>query len=165
MKLADLLIAELDREMKTTRRLVERTPEDKWDFKPHPKSNSLAWLVNHVVSLVRFPKFIAEGDGVDLTKFPRPAELRTREELLALLDGNIAHAREAIAGVADEAMTEMWTLRMGEQVIFSDQRFMVFRTFFMNHHIHHRAQLAVYFRLNDVPLPGMYGPSADEPLS
>jgi uncharacterized damage-inducible protein DinB len=164
MKLSELLLAELDREMKTTRRLIERVPDDKLDFKPHHKSNTLGWLANHVVGLVRFPKLIAEGEGVDLTKFPRPAELKTTPELVALLESNIAHAREAIAGVEDEHMFETWTLRMGEHVIFSEGRFMVFRSFFMNHHIHHRAQLAVYLRLNDVPLPGMYGPSADEPL-
>jgi uncharacterized damage-inducible protein DinB len=164
MKLSELLLAELDREMKTTRRLIERVPDDKLDFKPHQKSNTLGWLANHVVGLVRFPKLIAEGDGVDLTKFPRPAEQKTTPGLVALLEENIAQAREAIAGVEDEHMFETWTLRMGEHVIFSEGRFMVFRSFFMNHHIHHRAQLAVYLRLNDVPLPGMYGPSADEPL-
>jgi len=164
MKLSELLLAELDREMKTTRRLIERVPDDKLDFKPHHKSNTLGWLANHVVGLVRFPKLIAEGDGVDLTKFPRPAEMKTTPDLMALLESNIAQAREAIAGVEDEHMFETWTLRMGEHVIFSEGRFMVFRSFFMNHHIHHRAQLAVYLRLNDVPLPGMYGPSADEPL-
>jgi uncharacterized damage-inducible protein DinB len=163
MKLSELLLTELDREMKTTRRLIERVPDDKLDFKPHEKSNTLGWLANHVVGLVRFPKLIADGDGVDLTKFPRPAEQKTTPGLVALLEENIAAAREAIAGVEDEHMFETWTLRMGEHVIFSEGRFMVFRSFFMNHHIHHRAQLAVYLRLNNVPLPGMYGPSADEP--
>jgi len=164
MKISDILLQELDREMKTTRRVVERVPEDNWDFKPHDKSNNLAWLSNHVVTLVRFPKIIAEGEGVDVTKFPRPAEMRTRAELLATLDSNIEQAREAIAGVSDDDMMKTWTLRMGEHVIFSEPRYMVFRSFFMNHHIHHRAQLAVYLRLNNVPLPGMYGPSADEPI-
>jgi len=164
MKMSEMLLAELDREMKTTRRLIERVPDDKLDFKPHEKSNTLGWLANHVVGLVRFPKFIAGGDGVDLMKFPRPAEVKTTAELVSLLESNIAQAREAITGVADEQMFETWTLRMGDHVIFSEGRFMVFRSFFMNHHIHHRAQLAVYLRLNNVPLPGMYGPSADEPL-
>ena len=164
MKLAELLLTELDREMKTTRRLIERVPDDKLDFKPHEKSNNLGWLANHVVSLVRFPTFIANGDGVDLTKFPRPADVKTTPELVALLESNIGKAREAISGVEDDKMFETWTLRLGDHVIFSEPRFMVFRSFFMNHHIHHRAQLAVYLRLNDVPLPGMYGPSADEPL-
>jgi uncharacterized damage-inducible protein DinB len=164
MKISEMLLAEMDREMKTTRRLVERVPDDKLDFKPHEKSNPLGWLANHVVSLVRFPKFIAEGDGVDLMKFPRPAEVKTTPELIALLESNVAQAREAIANVPDERMHDTWTLRMGDHVIFSEPRFMVFRSFFMNHHIHHRAQLAVYLRLNNVPLPGMYGPSADEPL-
>lgn len=164
MKLAELLLTEVDREMKTTRRVIERVPDDKMDFKPHEKSNNLGWLANHVVNLVRFPTFIATGDGVDLTKFPRPADVKTTPELVALLDSNIEQARKAIGAVADESMFEKWTLRMGEHVIFSESRFMVFRSFFMNHHIHHRAQLAVYLRLNNVPLPGMYGPSADEPL-
>lgn len=164
MKLAELLLTEVDREMKTTRRLIERVPDDKLDFKPHEKSNNLGWLANHVVNLVRFPTFIATGDGVDLTKFPRPADVKTTPELVSLLDSNIEQARKAISAVEDESMFEKWTLRMGEHVIFSEPRFMVFRSFFMNHHIHHRAQLAVYLRLNNVPLPGMYGPSADEPL-
>jgi len=164
MKIAEMLLAELDREMKTTRRLVERVPDDKLDYKPHEKSNNLGWLANHVVSLVRFPKIIADGDGVDVMKFPRQPEVKTTPELLALLESNVAQAREAIAGVPDERMQETWTLRMGDHVIFSEPRFMVFRSFFMNHHIHHRAQLAVYLRMNNVPLPGMYGPSADEPI-
>ena len=164
MKLAELLLTELDREMKTTRRLIERVPDDRMDFKPHEKSNNLGWLANHVVNLVRFPTFIASGDGVDLTRFPRPADVKTTPELVSLLEANIEQARKAISGVEDESMFETWTLRMGEHVIFSEPRFMVFRSFFMNHHIHHRAQLAVYLRLNNVPLPGMYGPSADEPL-
>jgi len=164
MKLSELLLAELDREMKTTRRLIERVPEEKLDFKPHEKSNTLGWLANHVVGLVRFPKLIAEGEGVDLTNFPRQPDVKTTAELVAKLESNIADARAAIAGVSDDDMFKTWTLRMGEHVIFSEGRFMVFRSFFMNHHIHHRAQLAVYLRLNDVPLPGMYGPSADEPL-
>jgi len=164
MKLSELLLAELDREMKTTRRLIERVPEEKLDFKPHEKSNTLGWLANHVVGLVRFPKLIAEGEGVDLTNFPRQPDVKTTAELVAKLESNIADARAAIAGVSDDDMFKTWTLRMGEHVIFSEGRFMVFRSFFMNHHIHHRAQLSIYLRLNDVPLPGMYGPSADEPL-
>jgi len=164
MKIAEMLLAELDREMKTTRRLIERVPDDKLDYKPHEKSNNLGWLANHVVSLVRFPKVIADSDGVDVMKFPRQPEVKTTPELLALLESNVAQAREAIAGVPDERMQETWTLRMGDHVIFSEPRFMVFRSFFMNHHIHHRAQLAVYLRMNNVPLPGMYGPSADEPI-
>ena len=164
MKIAEMLLTEMDREMKTTRRLIERVPDDKLDFKPHEKSNTLGWLADHVVSLVRFPKVIADSDGVDVMKFPRQPEVKTTPELLALLESNVAQAREAIATVPDERMHETWTLRMGDHVIFSEPRFMVFRSFFMNHHIHHRAQLAVYLRLNDVPLPGMYGPSADEPI-
>ncbi|HEY4641551.1 MAG TPA: DinB family protein [Thermoanaerobaculia bacterium] len=163
MKLADMLLQELDREMKTTRRLIERVPEGKLEFKPHEKSNTLGWLSNHVVSLVRFPTFIASADGIDLTKFQRPADVKTTAELVSRLESNLAQAREAIAGVEDERMFDTWTLRMGDHVIFSEPRYMVFRSFFMNHHIHHRAQLSVYLRLNDVPLPGMYGPSADEP--
>jgi uncharacterized damage-inducible protein DinB len=164
MKIAEMLLSELDREMKTTRRLIERVPDDKMDYKPHEKSNPLGWLANHVVNLVRFPKFIAEGDGIDLTKFPRHPDVTTTPELIALLDSNIAQAREAIGSVTDDKMSDTWTLRMGDHVIFSEKRWMVFRSFFMNHHIHHRAQLAVYLRMNNVPLPGMYGPSADEPL-
>ena len=164
MKISEMLIAELDREMKTTRRLIERVPDDKLDFKPHDKSNNLGWLANHVVGIVRFPKIISEGDGIDVMKVPRPAEVKTTAELLSLLDSNVAQAREAISGLSEDDMQQTWTLRMGDHVIFSDPRFMVFRSFFMNHHIHHRAQLAVYLRLNNVPLPGMYGPSADEPV-
>jgi uncharacterized damage-inducible protein DinB len=164
MNMSEMLLQELDREMKTTRRLIERVPDEKMEFKPHEKSNTLGWLSNHVVGLVRFPTFIATGDGVDLTKFPRQTDVKTTAELVSRLESNIAQAREAIASVPDERMFDTWTLRMGDHVIFSEARFMVFRSFFMNHHIHHRAQLAVYLRLNDVPLPGMYGPSADEPL-
>src|SRR4051812_26614750 len=118
MKISEMLLAEMDREMKTTRRLLERVPDDKLDFKPHEKSNALGWLANHVVGLVRFPKLIATGDGVDLMKFPRQAEVKTTPELLSLLESNIEQARAAITTVSDDDMQQTWTLRMGDHVIF-----------------------------------------------
>jgi uncharacterized damage-inducible protein DinB len=164
MRISDLLLPEFDREMKTTRRLLERVPEEKFSFKPHEKSGSLGQLANHIAGLTRFPVMIAGGDSVDIATRPRTPDAATREELLARFDENAAAAREAIAGVSDDSMSQTWTLRFGDRTIFAEPRYTALRAFFMNHHIHHRAQLAVYLRLNDVPLPSMYGPTADEPL-
>jgi len=166
MALRDALLPEFDTEMASTRKVLERVPVDKADYKPHAKSGSLGWLALHVADL---PQWVVETIHKDELDFappgaPRPApqKIETREKLLASFDGKVAAGRAAIAGASDEHLAKQWTLKAGGHTIFSMPRSAVLRSFVMNHIIHHRAQLGVYLRLNDVPVPGMYGPSADE---
>jgi uncharacterized damage-inducible protein DinB len=166
MAIRDALLPEFDMEMASTRKVLERVPVDKADFKPHTKSGSLGWLAWHVADL---PHWVVETINKDELDFapagvPRPAPpvVDSQEKLLASFDKKVADARTAIAGVSDEHLAGMWTLKAGGHTIFSMPRATVLRSFVMNHLIHHRAQLGVYLRLNDVPVPGMYGPSADE---
>lgn len=166
MAIRDALLPEFDTEMASTRKVLERVPVDKADFKPHAKSGSLGWLALHVADL---PHWVGETINKEELDFappgaPRPApqKLESRDKLLASFDQKVAAARAAIASVSDDHLAKMWTLKAGGHTIFSMPRAAVLRSFVMNHIIHHRAQLGVYLRLNDVPVPGMYGPSADE---
>jgi len=166
MPIRDALLPEFDMEMASTRKVLERVPIDKTDFKPHAKSGSMGWLAWHVGDL---PSWIVETINKDELDFapvgvPRPPApvVDSREKLLASFDKKVADARVAIAGVSDEHLAMPWTLKAGGNTIFTMPRIAVLRSFVMNHLIHHRAQLGVYLRLNDVPVPGMYGPSADE---
>ncbi len=166
MALRDALLPEFDMEMANTRKVLERVPMDQLSYKPHAKSGSLEWLAWHVSDL---PSWVVETINKDELDFapvgvPRPAppKVESREHLLSHFDGKVADARAAIAGVTDERLAGTWTLKGGGHTIFAMPRTVVLRSFVMNHMIHHRAQLGVYLRLNDVAVPGMYGPSADE---
>lgn len=166
MALRDALLPEFDMEMASTRKVLERVPVENSDFKPHPKSGSLGWLAWHVADLPHWVVETVNKDELDFAPVgvPRPAppKVESREALLASFDQKVAAARAAIAGVSDERLAGSWTLKAGGHTIFTMPRAAVLRSFVMNHLIHHRAQLGVYLRLNDVPVPGMYGPSADE---
>jgi uncharacterized damage-inducible protein DinB len=166
MAIRDALLPEFDMEMASTRKILERVPESNLDYKPHAKSGSLGWLAWHVADL---PAWIVETVNTDELDFapvgvarPAPPVMESRKDLLESFDKKVADARTAIAGVSDEHLAKPWTLKAGGHVIFTMPRTAVLRSFVMNHLIHHRAQLGVYLRLNDVPVPGMYGPSADE---
>ncbi len=165
MALRDMLLPEFDREMATTRRHLERAPEDKFGWRPHEKSGTLGWLAGHIASI---PGWAVEGitkDSVDLApggvRVPPPAPPETREALLQLFDKNIAAARAAIASVEDARLGQSWSLLMDGKPMLTMPRLGVLRNFVMNHIIHHRAQLGVYLRMNEVPVPASYGPSAD----
>ncbi len=162
MGLGQAMLPEFDQEMANTRKTLERVPEDKMGWKPHEKSGTMGWLANHVATIPRLAVFTIEQDSVDVTKMPRPTPVNTRKELLEAFDKQAAAARAAIAGVSDERLQKSWSLFMGERNIFTLPRTAVLRSFFMNHIIHHRAQLGVYLRLSNVPVPAIYGPSADE---
>ncbi len=162
MGLGQAMLPEFDQEMANTRKTLERVPEDQMGWKPHEKSGTMGWLANHVATIPRLAVFTIEQDSVDVTKMPRPTPVNTRKELLETFDKHAAAARAAIAGVSDERLLKPWSLFMGERNIFTLPRTVVLRSFFMNHIIHHRAQLGVYLRLNNVPVPAIYGPSADE---
>ncbi len=159
-------LTEFDREMATTRRILERVPMEKEDWTPHQRSTKLGELATHVARLARNTGMVMRTDELDFATADRSAwgPLHTREELLTAFDANVASSRAAIADATDEQLAGTWTLRWGETVIFSEPRALVHRFFSMNHLIHHRAQLGVFLRLLGVAIPGTYGPSADEPV-
>src|SRR5438270_1957559 len=167
MAFVDAFLPEFDQEMKTTRALLERVPVEKSDWKPHTKSTALGALAVHLANLAGFGDMIVNQDGRD---FAAPAQAaarasanqqRTRDELLRLFDENVAKSRAALQSLQDKDLGKTWTLSNGGQVIIALPRAAVLRTLLMNHIIHHRGQLSVYLRLNDVPLPSIYGPTAD----
>ncbi len=164
MPMTDALLAEFDHELATTRRLIERVPEAQLDWKPHHKSMSIGDLATHLCGLAGWGVFVAERQELDLNpdgKGVRPPALGSPAEMLKLFDENARNARGAISAIPDSAMKEPWTLKNAGAVIFTLPRAVVLRTFVMNHIIHHRGQLTVYLRLRDVPLPSVYGPTAD----
>lgn len=162
MNLSQALLAEFDQEMASTRKTLERIPMDKYDWQPHAKSFSIGKLATHVAQLPGWATVTAQTHELDFAQPFEQPNPRTSEELLAFFDQNVAEARAAVAGMSDEEFGKPWTLRNGEKVIFTAPKAAVLRSFVMNHTIHHRAQLTVYLRLNDIPVPGLYGPSADE---
>jgi uncharacterized damage-inducible protein DinB len=163
MALKDAILPEFDHEMASTRRLLERVPEDRPDWKPHAKSMPLGRLAAHVAEIPGYGLMTLETDELDFASGKYvPARFESRAQLLELFDDRVRRTRAAIAATDDETLRRPWTLRNGGQVIFTAPKVGTLRTFFMNHLIHHRGQLTVYLRLLDVPLPGTYGPSADE---
>ncbi len=161
MSFAETLLPEFDREMATTRRLLERVPSEKGAWKPHPKSSSLghlaqllSWMPGWITRTLQEPHIdLAATDGYSY---------ETTDTLLSDFDRNAEEAREAIAAADDASLDEPWALKHGDRVIFTSPRGETVRTH-LNHLIHHRGQLSVYLRLIDVPLPPIYGPTADEP--
>jgi len=157
-----MLLPEFDQEMANTRRVLERVPNDKLSWQPHAKSWPFQKLATHLATLPNWTSMTIQTSELDLSQpFEQPKPSST-EEILAVFDKSVADARTALAGVSDETFFEPWTLRNGEQTIFSMPKIAVLRAFVINHIIHHRGQLTIYLRLNDIPLPGLYGPSADE---
>lgn len=162
MPIVDALLPEFDREMTTTRKLLERVPEDKLDWKPHAKSMSLGQLASHLATIPMWGQVTMTQPHFDTAANNQLPPLTTRAELLAAFDRSAADARAAIDGKTDAEFMVHWALKRGTQTIFSSPRALVMRSFVLNHLIHHRGQLSVYLRLQDVPLPSIYGPSADE---
>jgi uncharacterized damage-inducible protein DinB len=164
MRFLDALLPEFDREIATTRRLLERLPEDRFGWKPHGRSMSLGELAQHVAAIPTWGTAALTQAELDLAAAPAPPPPpATRGEVLRAFDTNAAAARAALVGMTDALLTSPWTLKRGRQTIFTMPRAGVWRSFVMNHLVHHRGQLSVYLRLADVPLPSIYGPSADEP--
>jgi len=162
MPLVDALLPEFDHEMTLTRKLLERVPEDRFDWKPHQKSYSLGQLAQHVATLPMWGGVTLNQSEFDTAGSPRLPPVETRAALLALFDGHVAGARAALSGKTDAELMAPWALKNGGKTVFSMPKASVWRSFVMSHMIHHRAQLGVYLRMQDVPLPSMYGPSADE---
>lgn len=163
MSRSQSLLPEFDQEMANTRRLLERVPTDKFSWLPHEKSMTLGRLATHVANLPSMASLALSVAELDVaarrTALPKA---ETTQELLEIFDQSSAAARASIAGASDELLFETFSLRNGDKVLFSLPKISALRVFFLNHLIHHRGQLTVYLRLNDIPVPGLYGPSADE---
>jgi len=166
MALAQALLPEFEHEMATLRRVVERIPVDRMDYRPHPKSFTLHDLANHLVTIpgwtVSTLKETQLDFGLPETRAKQPKPSATTGGLLLTLDAAVEGALSALNQASDEDFQVVWTLKNEGQVLMAMPRIAVYRGFVMNHLIHHRAQVAVYLRLLDVPVPSIYGPSADE---
>jgi uncharacterized damage-inducible protein DinB len=162
MTIAETLLPEFDQEMATTRRVLERVPTDKGKWKPHPKSFALGHLAQLVAGMPGWITNAVRETQLDLSKYPGYSYEKT-EDLVRAFDRHVAEARKAIAASKDSDYSVPWSLKHGERVIFSLPRGPVVRQH-INHLVHHRGQLTVYLRLVDVPVPSIYGPTADEQM-
>jgi len=166
MRQVDVMLQELEQEAQTTRRVLERVPEGKMSWRPHEKSMSLGDLATHLGNIPSWTKNTFEMDELDVAPPGAPPyrleQAKSRDELLNAFDKNVSEARAALEAASDENWQGKWSLLMTGKTIFTLPRPAVFRGFIMSHSIHHRAQLGVYLRLLDVPVPSIYGPSADE---
>lgn len=166
MSISASLLPEFEQEMTNTRKALERIPDDKFDWKPHEKSWAMGGLATHLANLPSWTVYTIKQDSLDLA--PPGAESfrvepkNTRQEILEDFDKNVADARAAIVGASDEDLLKPWTLLKGGVTLMTLPKIAVLRSFVMNHIIHHRGQFTVYLRLNDIPVPSIYGPSADE---
>jgi uncharacterized damage-inducible protein DinB len=163
MSLSQSYLAELEHEYASSKRILERVPFNDPAYKPHEKSMSMERLARHVAELWEWAAVTINQNELDFSVnyVPTPV-VNSTEELLALHEKMYQKAKAAFSGASDEEYGKMWTLRNGEHVIFTLPKGVVLRTMVFNHIIHHRGQLSVYLRLNDVAVPGLYGPSADE---
>ncbi|MFI5095922.1 MAG: DinB family protein [Candidatus Acidiferrales bacterium] len=165
MPISQLLLLEFDEEMKKTHTMLERVPEDKKDFAPHPKSMPLSKLAPHIAQLSGFGVTVLTTPELDFSKSSfKPLPFESAAQLVQAFDEGAAKARAALKSTPDDAWTQPWKLSFGGKPIFSGSRFLAYRQMFLNHLVHHRAQLGVYLRLNEKPVPATYGPSADDTL-
>ena len=157
MPISDGLLAEFDQETANTRKVLERCPEDKYNWQPHPKSWPMANLATHLAGMLQWGAMTLTTDSFDYAPPGAPPykeePIASRTELLEKFDTNLAATRAAIAAAGDEDFLKPWSLLAGGEVVFTMPRIAVFRTMIMNHMIHHRAQMTIYLRLNDVPGP------------
>jgi uncharacterized damage-inducible protein DinB len=161
MTISEMLLPEFDHEMANTRKILDCVPEEKLAWQPHGKSMTLGRLASHVAELPHWAVYTIDQDELVLTPGTKPFIATTKAELMDAIDKNAAAGHEAIAGASDEHLGKVWTLIYAGNTIFSMPRTAVLRNMVMSHLIHHRGQLGVYLRLNEVAIPGMYGPSAD----
>ncbi|SFI40615.1 Uncharacterized damage-inducible protein DinB (forms a four-helix bundle) [Paenibacillus sp. UNC496MF] len=159
----ELIIGDARHELANTRRILERLPEEQLEWRPHAKSMTLGGLTTHLINLLNWQVAMIEGPELDLATVPRRREALTRvADVLAEFDANAAKLEQLLADSDEQSLGEEWTLRSGDRIIMRRPRALALRTIGFSHMIHHRAQLGVYLRLLDIPVPGFYGPSADE---
>ena len=163
MPFGQTLLPEFEQEMKSTRKMLECVPDGKFEYQPHKKSMTLGALATHVALLPGWTTTLLDSEVMDLAPDFKPEYVGSRAELLERFDKGVEAARARLGSTSDEEWKKVWTFRFGGMTMFSDTRTVVMRSTILNHLIHHRAQLGVYLRMLDVAIPGMYGPSADEP--
>ena len=161
MSIVPLLLSEFDQELQNTQKVLERVPAEKWDWKPHDKSGKLGWLAGHIATLPRFVIPVVHESKMEISGYPSP-KVENPAELLPTFSKSREDARNALSSLKDDCLNETWTLAWEGKEIFSLPRYSVLRVMCFNHIVHHRAQLTVYLRLLNVPVPAIYGPSADE---
>jgi uncharacterized damage-inducible protein DinB len=166
MSLGASMLPEFDHEMTATRRVLERVPADRFGWKPHAKSWTMGELAAHLANIPSWTSVTVERDSFDMSPAgeppPRTPPVTSPLEARSRFDANVSAAREVIAAASDVALLSPWTLLAGGKAVFSLPRIAVLRRFVFSHVVHHRAQLGLYLRLNDIPVPNIYGPSADE---
>ena len=162
MALKDAMLAEFDHEMAVTRKVLERVPEDKFGWAPHQKSMTLGRLAGHIAEIPGWVKETLTQDSIDFADDYKPDVFTTRAQVLEKFDRLIGVARPLIDGATDSQFVSIWTLKSKGQPLFSAPKAVVLRNFVFSHLIHHRGQITVYLRLTGVPVPAIYGPSADE---
>ena len=161
--IASAFIGEIQQEAAVARKCLERIPAEKFDWKPHEKSMQMGRLASHLGEMFQWTGPTLDQDGIDFATMDyKPFEPKTTEDLLAHFDKSVSDAVEVLGRSSDETFMEPWTMRNGETVYFTMPKAAVMRAFVMNHIVHHRGQLTVYLRLLDIPVPSIYGPSADE---
>ncbi len=165
MGMNEAFIAELKQEAAATRKVLERVPMDKADWKPHAKSMKLGSLANHVAELLSWTMVTMDQDELDFATFEYKPEIpKTTEELIKKFDDMVEKSVECLQRCEDAKFMENWTMRNGDKIFMTMPKAAVLRSFTFNHEYHHRAQLGVYLRLLDIPVPGVYGPTADETM-
>ena len=166
MTLGQAMLPEFDQEMANTRKTLERAPDPQWNWKPHGKSGTLGWLASHVGTVPEWIAMVVKTEELDYAPVGGPAyeppKIENRAQLLAAFDKAAAEARAALANVSDAELVKSWRLLAGGKEVLSLPRAACIRSLCLNHMIHHRAQLTVYYRLLGIAVPGLYGPSADE---
>jgi uncharacterized damage-inducible protein DinB len=164
--LTKIALPDLESEIATTRRVLDRIPEEHFDWKPHAKSMSLGGLATHLATIPFYGVAVLQGEDFDVAApLPPNPPATTRDEILRRFDAMAADLRALLENADDESLRQPWTLRAGERVVFTQPRIGVLRGIVVSHLVHHRGQLSVYLRLLDVPVPSIYGPTADEPWS
>ena len=160
-----MIAAELKQEAVSTRKMLERIPGESFSWQPHEKSMPLVGLAGHIADMINWTGVTINEDELDFAKSDfKPKAYSDASELVAYFDQNLSAALDALNSVSDETLTQKWRLRNGEKVLLEMPKASVLRSLVINHIIHHRGQLAVYLRLLDVPVPSIYGPSADEQI-
>jgi uncharacterized damage-inducible protein DinB len=162
MTLLELLLKEQHQEARTTRKMLERVPDDKYDWRPHEKSMTIRQLATHIAELPSWVTLALTTEGLDFAQHPyKPENINTTAELLALFERSLADGSASLGQATEDQLWPTWTLRHGDKLLSSSSKYEVIRMSF-SQIVHHRAQLGVYLRLLHIPIPGSYGPSADE---
>lgn len=166
MGMKEGLLQEFEHEAASTRKVLERVPEDKFGWKPHAKSGTMIWLAGHIAQMGMWGAMTLNTPELDIMpggkQMEPPPPPKTSKELVAMFDANVQSTREALQKATDDDLKQPWSLLVNGKAQFTMPKIAVLRGMVMNHMIHHRGQLTVYLRLNDVPVPALYGPSADE---